>query len=88
MDASFQTPLTLEQLAAVQAGGGFARVEDPTTHRVYFLIEQAGPPTIDDQYVREKIGEAYADGIVEPLDMTAVKAEFHRRQALKNSPRQ
>ena len=88
MDASFQTPLTPEQLAAVHAGGGFARVEDPATHQVYFLIEQSVPPIIDDEYVREKIAEAYADGGLEPLDMAAVKAEFHRRQALKHSPRQ
>ena len=88
MDASFQTPLTPEQLAAVHAGGGFARVEDPATHRIYFLIEQAEPPTLDDDYFREKIAEAYADGGLEPLDMQAVKAEFRRRQALKNSPQQ
>jgi len=88
MDASFQTPLTPDQLAAVHAGDGFARVEDPTTHRVYFLIEQAEPPTIDDDYVREKIAEAYADGEFESLDMAAVKAEFHRRQAMKNQARE
>ena len=83
MDASFQTPLTPEQLAAVHAGGGFAQVEDPTTHRVYFLIEQAEPPVLDDDYVREKIDEAYADGGLEPLDMKALKAEFQRRQSAK-----
>jgi hypothetical protein len=85
MDASFQMPLTPEQLAAVNAGGGFARVEDPATHRVYFLIEQAESPAIDDNYVRDKIAEAYAEGNLEPLDMAAVKAEFHRRQSLKQS---
>jgi hypothetical protein len=88
MDASFQTPLTPEQLAAVNAGNGFARVEDPATHRVYFLIEQSDPPTIDDDYVREKIAEAYAEGGLEPLDMAAVKSEVLRRQASKRSPRQ
>jgi len=87
MDASFQTPLTPDQLAAVHAGGGFARVEDPATHRVYFLIEQAEPPAIDDDYVREKIEEAYAAGEFVPLDMAAIKAEFHRRQALRNQSR-
>ncbi len=85
-----QIPLTPELTAAVHAGGGFAQVEDPNTHRVYFLIEQPSltnqtvPPTIDDNYVREKIAEAYADGEFEPLDMAASKAEFHRRQSLKN----
>ena len=63
-----QIPLTPELTAAVHAGGGFAQVEDPNTHRVYFLIEQTATPTIDDNYVREKIAEAYADGEFQPLD--------------------
>jgi hypothetical protein len=86
MDFSLQVPLTPEQLAAVHAGGGIARVEDPVTHRVYYLIEQSTPPTLDDEYFREKVDEAYADGSVEPLDMAAVKAEFHRRQNAKRKP--
>jgi hypothetical protein len=84
MDAPPQAPLTPEQLAAMQAGGGLARVEDPTTHRVYFLLEQSEPPALDDEYVREKVAEAYSDGNFEPLDMEAVKAEFHRRQATRD----
>jgi hypothetical protein len=87
IETSLNTPLTPEQLAAVNAGGGFAQVEDPTTHRTYYLIEQGAPPTIDDDYVREKIVEAYEDGEFKPLDMAAIKAEFHRRQALKNRRR-
>jgi hypothetical protein len=87
MDGFLQTTLTPDLLAAVQAGGGFARVEDPTTHRVFFLIEQSMSPKLDDDYVREKIEEAYADGEFVPLDMEAIKAEFHRRQALKWQPR-
>ena len=87
MDASFQVPLTPEQIAAVQAGDGFARVEDPQTHRVYFLIEQAEPVTLDDDYFREKVEEAYASGGLEPLDMAAVKTEFRRRQASKDKSR-
>jgi hypothetical protein len=86
MDASFQVPLTPEQLAAVQAGDGFARVEDPQTHRVYFLIEEAKPVTLDQEYFRDKVEEAYAGGGLEPLDMAAVKAEFRRRQASKDQP--
>ena len=82
VDAPLQVSLTPEQLAAVQAGNGFARVEDPTTHRVYFLIEQPKAPSINDDYVRQKIDEAYAEGDLGPLDMEAVKAEFRRRQAL------
>jgi len=68
----------------VQAGGGLARVEDPVTHRVYVLIEQPEPPAVDDDYAREKVEEAYADGDFEPLDMDVVKAEFHRRQAKRS----
>jgi len=84
MDTPVHVPLTPEQLAAVQAGGGFACVEDPTTHRVFFLIEKSVPATIDDDYVRQKIDEAYADGEEGPLDMAALKAEFFRRQAEQN----
>jgi hypothetical protein len=39
-------------------------------------------PTIDDDYIREKIAEAYSDGEIQPLDMAAVKAEFRRRHAI------
>jgi hypothetical protein len=88
MDASFQAPLTPDQVAAIHAGGGFARMEDPQTHRVYYLIEQQPePPALDDEYVREKINEAYAEGEFVPLDMAAIKAEFQRRQSLKNTSR-
>ncbi len=61
-------------------------MEDPSTHRVFYLIEQDEKTTLDDDYFREKIAEAYADGGLEPLDMAAVKAEFHRRQSLKRPP--
>jgi hypothetical protein len=88
MDSTFQAALTPEQLAAVHAGGGFARVVDPATNRIFVLIEQTEPSTLDDDYVREKIDEAYAAGQLEPLDMAAVKAEFWRRQVGKMSPRQ
>jgi hypothetical protein len=84
MDSPTQLPLTPEQLAAVQAGGGFACVEDPTTHRIFFLIEKSEPITIGDDYVREMINEAYADGGDGPLDMAAIKAEFFRRQPSQN----
>jgi hypothetical protein len=80
MDPAFQTALTPEQLAAVHTGGGFARIVDPATHRIFFLIEQTEPSTLDDDYVREKIDEAYAGGPLDPLDMAAVKAEFWRRR--------
>jgi hypothetical protein len=86
MDAIFQAPLTPDQVAAIHAGGGFARMEDPQTHRVYYLIEQQPePPALDDEYVRQKIQEAYAEGGLEPLDMAAIKAEFHPRQSINSA---
>jgi hypothetical protein len=81
MATSVYAPLTPEQLAAVQAGNGFAKVQDPSSHRVYYLIEQMDAPAISDEYVRRKIDEAYADGDLGPLDMEAIKAEFRRRQS-------
>jgi hypothetical protein len=75
-------PLTPEQIAAVQAGGGFACCEDPATHTVYHLIQQDEPPTLDDDYFREKLAEADADiakNGLQPLNMEAIKAEFERR---------
>lgn len=86
MEITHQAPLTPEQLAAINASGGFARCEDPTTHVLYHLI-QYEPPTIDDEYIREKIEEAYADAAengFEPLDMAAIKAELHRRLVAKH----
>jgi hypothetical protein len=88
METHVQAPLTPEQLAAIHAGGGFAQCEDPTTHVLYHLI-QFDPPSIDDQYVRRKIEEAYADAAeigFEPLDMVAIKAELNRRLATKHEP--
>jgi hypothetical protein len=42
--------------------------------------------TIDDDYVRSKIEEAYVDAGVEgfqPIDMAAIKAELNRRLSAK-----
>jgi hypothetical protein len=81
METTYQAALTPEQLAAINAGGGFARCEDPTSRVLYQLI-QCEPTTIDDEYVRQKIDEAYADSAkngIAPLDMAAVKAELQRR---------
>jgi hypothetical protein len=82
MDTPYQAPLTPEQLAAVEAGGGYAQCQDPKSHVIYHLIQQPEPSAIDDDYVREKIEEAYADiarNGFRPLDMSAIKAELHRR---------
>jgi hypothetical protein len=86
MEPAQIAPLTPEQLAAITAGGGFARCEDPTTHMRYQLI-QLEPITLDDDYFRAKIEESYADSNPpEPLDMTEVKAELRRRLAAKQQP--
>jgi hypothetical protein len=83
MEPAHIAPLTPEQLSAITAGGGFAHCEDPTTHLQYQLI-QVEPPTLSDDYFREKIEESYADpeGLA-PLDMAAIKAELQRRLAAK-----
>ena len=81
MDTPYQVPLTPEQLAAINAGGGFAHCQDPATHVQYELIQRE-PMTIDDDYIREKVAEAYSDPDgFKPLDMAAIKAELQRRLA-------
>jgi hypothetical protein len=81
MEPAHQASLTPEQIAAINAGGGFAFCEDPSTHMYYQLI-QVDPTTIEDDYLRAKIEEAYADPAgIQPLDMTAIKAELNRRLA-------
>ena len=85
MEPTHQVSLTPEQLAAIQAGGGFAICEDPSTHMQYQLI-QVEPAAVDDEYIRAKIEEAYNDPAgVQPLDMAAIKAELKRRLAAANS---
>jgi hypothetical protein len=85
VETTHQAPLTPEQLAAISAGGGFAQCEDPTTHVHYQLI-QCEPQRIDEEYIRRKIEEAYADSAGSgPLDMAAIKAELQRRLAAKSN---
>jgi hypothetical protein len=84
MENSQFLPLTPEQIAAVQAGGGFACCEDPATHTVYHLIQQDEPPTLDDDYFREKIAEADEDIAkhgLQPLDMNAIWRKVQTRLA-------
>jgi hypothetical protein len=67
---------TPEQIAAVQSGQGVAHVQDPSTQRIYVLIEQGlieqglieqglieqgHQPTLSDDYFREKLGEGLAE---------------------------
>jgi hypothetical protein len=85
MDTTYQAALTPEQIAAIMAGGGFARCEDPTT-RVQYQLVQLEPTRLDDDYFRAKIEEGYVDAGeqgFQPLDMDALKAELNRRLATK-----
>src|SRR3954464_12433039 len=84
MEPTYQASLTPQQLAAITAGGGFAKCEDPNTHVRYELV-QVEPSPVTDEYIREKIEEAYADpaGIAQ-LDMAAIKAELGRRVAARS----
>jgi hypothetical protein len=85
MDIDCQTPLTPEQLSAVAANGGWARVKDPNTQRVFVITEEI-PPTVDDDYIREKLAEAEAQslrGEVAELDMDEIRAELRSRLANK-----
>ena len=87
METPYQASLTPEQLDAINASGGFARGEDPKSHVLYHLI-QFESSSIDDEYVRQKIEEAYADADENgfaPLDMTNIKAELNRRLVLKQA---
>jgi hypothetical protein len=86
MEPAQIAPLTPEQLAAITAGGGFARCEDPTPHVQYQLI-QVEPIALDDDYFRAKIEESYADPTPpEPLNMAEIKAELRRRLAANQKP--
>lgn len=84
MNTPRHVPLTPEQLAAVSAGSGFAECEDPTTHTQYHLIK-VETPTLSDDYLRQKVQEAYADGeaTIAPLDMKSIKAQLANRRDSK-----
>jgi hypothetical protein len=87
MEPTHQVSLTPEQLAAINAGGGFAHCEDPATHVHYHLI-QYELPTLDDDYIREKLAEAQADidrGNVADWDVEEINRELHARLANKQA---
>jgi hypothetical protein len=87
METTHQLPLTPEQLAAINAGGGFAHCEDPTSHVHYHLI-QYEPPTLDEEYIRAKLAEAQADidrGDVAEWDLAEMKRELSVRIANKHA---
>jgi hypothetical protein len=85
MEDTHMAPLTPEQIAAITAGNGFARCEDPNTHRQYELTE-VEPITIPDVYIQKKIEEAYADidrGDVAKWDVDEINRELQKRLAAK-----
>jgi hypothetical protein len=52
---------------------------------VQYQLIQVEPATIDDEYIRAKVEEAYADRAgIQPLDMAAIKAELNRRLSETN----
>ena len=85
MEAPNLTPLTPEQLIALEAGHGIVHAQDPATHRAYLLIEEVDP-TIDEQYVREKLDEgisAIEAGEVSEWDAEQFKAQLVQRSDAK-----
>lgn len=83
MEPAHLAPLTPEQLAAMTAGGGFARCEDPSTHLQYQLI-QVETTTIDDEYILARLAEAQEDvdqGRVADWDVDEIKREVYERLA-------
>jgi len=87
MDTPSLNPLTPEQIAALEAGDGIMVGQDPTTHRVYLLMEQV-EPTIDDDYVREKLAEAQASidrGDVAEWDVSEITSAARSRIAQRQA---
>jgi hypothetical protein len=83
MNSTYQAPLTPEQLAAINAGGGFAKCEDPVTHVQYQLI-QLQSSSVDDDYIRAMLAEAQASidrGEVAVWDVEEIKREARERLA-------
>ena len=68
-----------EQIVALAAGGGYALCEDPKTHVIYHMVQHQESPALDDDYVRKKLAEAYADieqNGLKPWDLNELKREY------------
>jgi hypothetical protein len=88
MNSPSPNPLTAEQIAALEAGGGVMFGEDPATHRMYLLIEQV-EPTVGDDYVRAKLDEAQASidrGEAVDWSVDEITAEVRRRLESQDRP--
>ena len=87
MNEPLPVPLSPEQLAAVQAGDGYAHLVDPNTQQIYLLAESA-VPTVDEDYVCEKLDEAQASvdrGDIADWSLNEMKNEVRQRIA-QNKP--
>ncbi|HUT09632.1 MAG TPA: hypothetical protein VMY42_03985 [Thermoguttaceae bacterium] len=77
--------LTDEQRQAVRfQPGGFTRVEDDQTEKVYFLIEESRAKELYDQWLRQQlqVGFAEADrGQLAEWDLEMFLAKMHEQHA-------
>ena len=87
MQSSFPQ-LTPELQQAVAASGGLpVQVEDPTTHKIYVLLEQPKDSALDD-YIREALSQGIASierGERVEWDPERVKQEGRRRLAARKA---
>lgn len=86
MEAPNLIPMTPEQIAALDAGETFVHAQDPATHRRYLLIEQV-EPTLDDEYVREKLAQGLASieaGEVSDWNVEEFKQQLRERHEPRN----
>jgi len=77
--------LTDEQRQAVRFHpGGFTRVEDDQTQKVYFLIEESRAKELYDQWVRQQLQVGFDEvdrGQLAEWDLDTFLAEMHRQHA-------
>jgi len=79
--------LTPEQQQAIATSGGLpVQLEDPSTHKLYVLLEQSNQNVLDDDYVREALSKGIAAverGDYRKWDPEETKAEGRRRLAAR-----
>jgi hypothetical protein len=77
--------LTNEQRQALLSQpGGFTRVEDDQTQKVYLLIEEARASELYDQWLREKLQAGFDDadrGQLAEWDLEDFLGKVHRQHA-------
>jgi hypothetical protein len=79
--------LTPEQRQALAARPGEpVHITDEETHKVYLLVEEGVVPTLDEEYIRQRLEVArdqIARGEVSTAPIDAVIAEAQRRHSRK-----